>query len=78
MSVQTRCDSCDKVLYPKETPVTVMDIRVTNIYDKTPCEYQCDLCKPCSMKVALALKPYLPHLAYKIEPNAANRLTSGE
>lgn len=70
MSDQVRCDSCDKRLYPKETPVTVFVATVANIYHpQEPKQYRFDLCKQCSLGIARAIKPFLPHLAYQIEPN---------
>lgn len=74
MSEQFRCDSCDKRLFPQETPVTILDVILTDVYrPHEPHEYHFDLCPDCRVKVALALKPYLVHLAHRMEPDISRQ-----
>ncbi len=71
MSIRTLCDACNKVISGTSCRV---EVKVVNRY--RPVHEQenrdsalIDLCEGCDMKVAEALKPLLPQLAGRIEPN---------
>ena len=71
MSIHTLCDICRHTC-DDEKPVS-LKLEITNRYQDSitpPRTFSLHICKNCDLKLANAILPYLPSVAYHIEPNA--------
>ncbi len=74
MSIHMLCDMCDKIIYDDcVSKPTLLKLEIITRYQTSldkPATYQLHICKGCDLKLAKAILPYLPSVAYYIEPNA--------
>lgn len=75
MSNNTLCDICGQIIYADRKHCFI-HIGIISRYHSSiddPSKYDLDICKNCDLKLAEAILPYLPRVAYNIEPNAGKK-----